>query len=71
LAKDLPGPVKASLCFTHAPSQYLRNLFIADVLDISEDDHLSILGRQVLLEIMKDAPLEFSLDDHSLWVILV
>jgi len=63
--------VKASLCFTHSPSQYLGNLFIADVMAVSEDEHLSILGRQVLSEIMKDAPLEFSLDDHSLWIILV
>jgi hypothetical protein len=71
LAKHLSGAVKAGLCLTQAPSQYLRDLFITEVMEVPQDEHLTIFIRQMLLEIMKNAPLEFAFDNDPLRVVLV
>jgi hypothetical protein len=36
-AKELTGPVKHGLCFTDAPAQGFRDLFVAKALKIAED----------------------------------
>jgi hypothetical protein len=40
-------------------------------MEVPEDEHLPILIRQMLLKIMEDAPLEFTLDNDPFRVVLV
>jgi len=49
-------------------TQDIRNLPIAQMMQVSEDQHFSVFFRQMIPEIVEDTPLEFTFNDRALWV---
>ena len=57
--------MKSRLRPTDTATQDIGDLLVAQMMQISEDQHFAVFFRQMIPQIVEDTPLEFAFNDHA------